>query len=157
MIFSDTFMMFINIEQPQNAELCDSCEQKVLNMQASNHPGANIVKMTEFARTNTVAMIRGNAWDSKNNIALTRLLIKAGGESNNECTHPMLQLLTKVRKEVQNVTHVNNKSKNEHLSQQGLGWEDVLDQAEELCRSMNIEGDVRWPPACNINDSAVPP
>ena len=50
----------------------------------------------------------GNAWDSKNNIALTQLFIEAGGEGNREHTHPMLQLLTSVRKEVQQVTHLNN-------------------------------------------------
>ena len=70
-LFTDIFMMFINIERPQNAELCDSHERKVLNVQASDCPGADIVKMTEFARSNIVAMIRGNAWDSENNIALT--------------------------------------------------------------------------------------
>ena len=72
-------------------------------------------------------MTQGNAWDSKNNIALARLLIKAGGESNNECTHPMLQLLTKVREEAQKVTHVNNQQKNKTLSANDVGWEDILD------------------------------
>ena len=70
MLFTDVFMMFMNIERPQNAKLCDSHERKALNVQALDHPGANIVKMTEFARSNIVALIRGNAWDSKNNIAL---------------------------------------------------------------------------------------
>ena len=108
MLFTDIFMMFINIERPQNAELCDSCERKVLNMQVSDCPGADIVKMTKFAQSNIVAMICRNAWDSKNDIALTRLLIQAGGEGNHKHTHPMLQLLTKVRESVQRVTHLNN-------------------------------------------------
>ena len=59
-------MMFINIKRPQNAELHNSHKRKVLNMQVSDCPGADIVKMTEFAQSNIVAMIRGNAWDSKN-------------------------------------------------------------------------------------------
>ena len=80
MLFVDIFMMFINIEQPQNAKLCNSCKRKVPNMQASDHPGADIVKMTEFTQSNIAAMTHRNAWDSKNNIALTRLLTKAGGE-----------------------------------------------------------------------------
>ena len=71
MLFSDMLMMFINTERPQNAKLHNSCEQKALNMQASDCPGANIVKMTEFAQSNIAAMVQGNAWDSKNNIALT--------------------------------------------------------------------------------------
>ena len=111
----------------QNAELHDSHERKVLNMQVSDHPGANIVKMTKFARSNIAAMIRGNAWDSKNNIALTRLLIQAGGEGNHECTHPMLELLTKARENVQQVTHLNNRDKNIRLSNNNVGWEDILD------------------------------
>ena len=108
MLFTNVFMMFINIKQPQDAELCDSCETKALNMQVSDHPGANIVKMTEFAQSDIVAMICRNAWDSKNSIALTGLLIEAGGEGNHECTHPMLQLLTEMRKAVQQVTHLSN-------------------------------------------------
>ena len=92
MLFTDIFMMFVNTEQPQNAKLCNSCKRKVLNMQASDCPGADIDKMTEFAPSNITAMVHGNAWDSKNNIALTELLIEAGGEGNHEHTHPMLQL-----------------------------------------------------------------
>ena len=70
MLFTNIFMMFINIEQPQNAEICNSCEQKALDMQASDCPGADIIKMTDFAQSNNIAMICGNAWDSKNSIAL---------------------------------------------------------------------------------------
>ena len=157
MLFTDTLMMFINIEQPQNAKLCNSHKQKLLNMQASDCPGANIVKMTEFAQSNTVTMVQGNAWDSKNNIALTQLLIKAGGEGNHECTHAMLQLLTEARKALQEVTHLNNQEKNKELSTNSVRWEDILDQAKELCQSMTIKGNTRWPPACNINDSQTPP
>ena len=69
----------------------------------------------------------------------------------------MLQLLTDARTKVQKVTHLNNRQKNAELSQDGVGWEDILDKAEELYRSMTIEGNVRWPPACNINDSKTPP
>ena len=116
MLFTDMFMMFINIKQPQSAKLCNSHKQKVLNVQASDCPGANIVKMTEFAQSNIVAMVQGNAWDSKNNIAPTQLLIEAGGEGNHECTHPILQLLSEVRKEVQEVTHLNNQDESKKLS-----------------------------------------
>ena len=71
MLFTNIFMMFINIKGTQNAKLRDSCKRKVLNMQASDCPGADIVKMTECAQSNIAAMICGNAWDSKNNMALT--------------------------------------------------------------------------------------
>ena len=98
--FTDLFMMFIEIERPQNAELYDSFEKKVLNMNPSDYPGANIIKMADFARKHIVAMTRGNAWDSKNNIALTRILIEAGGKENEEFSNPMHLLLTKVRKAV---------------------------------------------------------
>ena len=91
------------------------------------------------------------------NIALTCLFIKAGGEGNHKHKHPMLQLLTSVRKEIQQVTHLNNQKKNKELSKKGIGWGDTLDKAEELCCSMTIEGNVCWPPACNINDSQTPP
>ena len=36
MMFAAISMMFINIERPQNAKLCNSCEQKALNMQVSD-------------------------------------------------------------------------------------------------------------------------
>jgi len=157
MKFTDIFMMFIDIERPQNAELYDSYEHKVLSMQASSYPGADIVAMAEYARENIVAMIRGNAWDSKNNIALTRILIEAGGKDNEEYSHPMHQLMTKVREEVSQVTHLNNKEKDEALAQKDVGWEDILGKAEELYRTMTVEGSVRWPPACNVNDSRAPP
>ena len=153
MKFTDIFMMFIDIERPQNAELYDSYEHKVLSMQASSYPGADIVAMAEYARENIVAMIRGNALDSKNNIALTRILIEAGGKDNEEYSHPMHQLMTKVREEVSQVTHLNNKEKDEALAQKDVGWEDILGKAEELYRTMTVKGSVRWPPACNINDS----
>ena len=79
----------------------------------------------------------------ENNIALTKLLIEAGGEGNHKCTHPMLQLLTEARKAVQEVTHLNNQEKNNQLSRKGVGWDAILDQAEELCRSMTVEGNMR--------------
>ena len=46
MLLTDIFMMFIDIEQPQNAKLHGSCERRVSNMQVSDCPGADIVKMT---------------------------------------------------------------------------------------------------------------
>ena len=58
-------------------------------------------------------MTCGNAWDSKNNIALTRILIKAGGKENEEFSNPMHLLLTKVRRAVAQVTHLNNAKKDE--------------------------------------------
>ena len=96
-------------------------------MQASDHPAADIVKMTEFPQSNIAAMICRNAWDSKNNIALTRLLIQAEGEGNHECTCPMLQLLTKVREAAQRVTRLNNREKNMESSKDNVRWEDILD------------------------------
>ena len=57
MLFTNIFMMFINIQWPQNAELCDSHKKRVLNMQVLDCPGANIMKMTEFAQSNIVATI----------------------------------------------------------------------------------------------------
>ena len=89
MLFTDIFMMFINIEQPQqNAEFCNSHKQKVLNMQVSDCPGANIIKVAKHAVSNIVAVVCGKVLDStKNNIAPTRILIEAGGKGNNECTH----------------------------------------------------------------------
>ena len=72
MLFTNILMMFINIKQPQNAKLvCNSCKLKELDMQALDCPGADIVKMTEFAQSNIVAVIHRNAWDSENNIAVT--------------------------------------------------------------------------------------
>ena len=71
MLFANLFKMFMNIKKHQNAELCNSHKRKVHNMKVSDHPEANIVKMTEFAQSNIAAMICRNALDSKNNIALT--------------------------------------------------------------------------------------
>merc|ERR1711884_155072 len=155
--FTDIFMMFIEIERPQNAKLYDSMEKKVLNMQPSDYPGGDIVKMSDFAREHIVAIFRGNAWDSKNNIALTRILIEAGGKENEEFLNPMHLLLTKVRKAVAQVTHLNSAEKDEKLSSQGLGWEDILNEAEELYRTMTVDGNVRWPPQCSVDDSKAPP
>ena len=126
-------MMFINIERPQNAKLCNSHKQMALNTQALDCPRADIIKMMEFSQFNIVAMIQGNTWDSENNIALTQLLTEAGGVGNHKHTHPMLQLLTDVRKEVQQVTHLNNQEKNKALSRKDVGWEDILHKAKELC------------------------
>ena len=71
MLFTNIFVMSINIEQPQNAKLHNSHKRKAWNMQVLDCPGANIVKMTEFAQANIVDMIHRNACDSENNIALT--------------------------------------------------------------------------------------
>ena len=101
-------------------------------MQVSDHPGADIVKMTEFAQSNIIAMICRNAWDSKNNIAPTQLLVEAGGEGNHNHTHPMLQLLMSVQKEVQQVTHLSNQEKSKVLSKKEVGWEDILNESKEL-------------------------
>ena len=47
--FTDIFILFIEIERPQNVELYDSYKQKVLTMKPENYPGRDIVKMAEFA------------------------------------------------------------------------------------------------------------
>ena len=102
-------------------------------------------------------MNRRNTWDSKNNIALTRLLINAGSKENEEFSYPMHKLLTEVRKEVSQVTHLNNKEKDKALATKGVGWDDILKEAERLYRTMTVAGKVRWPPQCNIDDSKAPP
>ena len=114
-------------------------------MQVSDCPETNIVNLMEFAQSNIVAMICRNAWDSKNNIALTQLLIEAGGEGNHEHTHLMLQLLTKVMEEVQLVTCLNNQEKNKQPPSNNVEWKDILDKAKESCQSMTIKGNIRWP------------
>ena len=69
----------------------------------------------------------------------------------------MLQLLSVVRKEVQEVTHLNNQEKNRRLSGKNVRGEDILNCTKELHQSVTIEGNARWPPACNVNNSAAPP
>ena len=71
MLFTDIFMIFVDIKRPQNAKLCNSHRQGVLSVLVLDHPGSDIIKMTEFAQLNVVAMICRNAWDSKNNMDLT--------------------------------------------------------------------------------------
>ena len=43
----------------------------------------------------------------------------------------MLQLLSEVRKEVQEVTHLDSQEKNKALSVKNVGWEDILNRAKE--------------------------
>ena len=69
----------------------------------------------------------------------------------------MLQPLTSTRDKAQQVTHLGNQEKNKTPSKKGVGWEDILDKAEELCQSMTIKGNICWPPACDINNSQMAP
>ena len=81
-----------------------------------------------------------NAWDSKSNVALTRLLIEAGGKGNEEFSHLAHQLPTKARDKVTQVTHLNNKEKDKALSAKGVRWEDILGEAKELHCTVTVKG-----------------
>ena len=70
---------------------------------------------------------------------------------------PMLQLLTPVGKEVQQVTHLNNQEKNKAPSRKDVGRQDTLDKAKDLHQNMTVEGNIHLPPECNINDSQTSP
>jgi len=52
---------------------------------------------------------------------------------------------------------MNNNDKADYMSQHDCGWEDILDQAEDLYREQMVEGLKRWPPASNPKDSKRPP
>ena len=47
-------------------------------MKGSDHPGGDITDMASFACLKIIAMMKGHAWDSKQNPALTRIFIEAG-------------------------------------------------------------------------------
>ena len=62
-----------------------------------------------------------------------------------------------VRKEVQQVIHLNNQEKKKAVSKKEVRWEGILDKAKESHQSMTVKGNICWPPVCNINNSQTPP
>ena len=70
MKFSEMFMIFVENECPQSGELYDTIENRVLNLDISNYPGANIKDMVAQARKDILALEKANAYDSKHNAKL---------------------------------------------------------------------------------------
>ena len=72
-----------------------------------------------------------------------------GGEGNQEYINPMYCLLEKVKEQVAKTGHLNNKGKICHMIAESVGWEDILEKADDLYSGMATPGNVRWPPALN--------
>ena len=70
MKFVKIFMIFIENERPQSGELYDTIERRVLSLEVSKFPGANIKDMAAEARKDIQALVKANAYDSKHNAKL---------------------------------------------------------------------------------------
>ena len=114
--------------------------------------------MVEKIRPLIQQLSKGRAWNSSKNVGLCRTLSEAcSGTNNPEYSNPMSSLLTKVKENALQITHLNNVQKAAFMSQNDVGWEDILDQAEDLYKEQMVEGLERWPPASNPKDSKKPP
>ena len=71
-------MTFVKHEQSISRELYKLIEQKILNIDIGKYPQRNITKMVEDLRVYLNTLDTANAWDSKNNPELCRILVKAG-------------------------------------------------------------------------------
>ena len=103
-----------------------------------------------------MALQKANTYNNKHNAKLCRIFTEAGGLNNSEYQTPMYQLLDKVKRAVGEVSHLNNQDKLKTMSRKGVGWSDILKEAEETYKGMTIERNVRWPPACNTTNLKAP-
>ena len=156
MKFSEIFMIFIDNEHPQSGDLYNTIEKRVLALDVTNYPGANISDMVADARKDILALEKANAYDSRRNIALCRLFTEAGGPNNSEYSTPMYDMLKEVKKKVSMITHMNNQDKIAEMNKVDLGWKDILQKAEDNYKELTTNGNVRWPPQCNPMDLKAP-
>ena len=68
------------------------------------------------------------------------MLTKAGGINNSEYSNPMYILLTKVKHEIPKHNHLSNTDKLAAITKEQVGWEDILQEAKDMYKSMTAEG-----------------
>ena len=101
-------------------------EHAIRNMKVGNFPGANTPAMCQEIREKITAMIKADAWDSKNNIHVVRTLTESGGSNNEECSNPMFDMLRKVKEVERQTEHMTFKEKNQHMAGKKVGWDSPL-------------------------------
>ena len=140
MLFSQVFMIFIEHERPQHGKLYDAIKQHLLNMDVGKFPGANIKDMCVEMQKDIKTHIKANQYDSKHNARICRMLTEAGGINNSKYSNPMYVLLTKIKREIPKHSHLSNADKLTAMTKEEVGWEDILQEAKDMYKSMTAEG-----------------
>ena len=157
--FAVVLMTFVKHERPISGELYESIEQKILNIDIRKYPQRNITKMVKDLQVLLNTLDTANAWDSKNNPELCRILVEAGSPpqvKNEEYSLPLNQKLTQVKKAVISLNHLNNKDKHLELMKSDLDWKNILEEAESLHGSLTVSGRIRWPFMQDAKDTRTP-
>ena len=81
----------------------------------------------------------------------------AGGKTNLEYQLPMTTKMETIMDAALNCNHLANAQKLIHMSSLDVGWNDILDLAEEKYLMQMTPGSIRWAPACHSRNSKAPP
>ena len=65
-------------------------------------------------------------------------------------------MLENIKKEIAKTGHLNNEGKIKAMTKAKVGWEDILERADEIYSGMATPGNEHWPPALNPCDSKTP-
>jgi hypothetical protein len=153
--FIDVWFIFLRNETPYSAERYELIAKRIKNRMPHQYPSQNILKMCEEHRADIREL--NVMYDSQLSLSILTNLITGGGDNNNEYKQLLLQKKFELQAKLPEFFHLTLTQKEEELAKLGLGWEDILDLAEERYQLQMQEGNVTWPPACNAKDSKAPP
>ena len=152
-LFVDVFVVFIENERPVSHDLFQSMERKVLALHISQFAGANVKLMASAARETIQELVRARMWDSLKNSSLCRIFAVAS-PGNAEYSNPMYSLLNKVKTESMEIIHLTNVQKLQHMIDNKVSHDNILDTATDLYNEQTIDGLIRWPALINVRDKS---
>ena len=157
MTFVDVFFVFLKNQRHQNTDMFGAVIKQVLEVRVSDFPGHNITLYCDKVRPLITYLEKARAWDSNKNVDLCQTLMDAGGKTNFEYQLPMTTKMETIMDAALNCNHLANAQKLIHMSSLDVGWNDILDLAEEKYLMQMTPGSIRWAPACHSRDSKAPP
>ena len=113
--FTVILMVFIDYERPLTGEMYAGIEAKIKSATINKYPQGNVSMMVTDIRQWIDTLHKANMYDSKDNIALCRILAVAGGDNNIEYTGPMYKLLEQCQEALPKITPFNNAQKHAYM------------------------------------------
>jgi hypothetical protein len=86
-------------------------------------------------------------------LTILKTLLTIGGDDNQAYKCLLQRKMFELEEKLPKLFHLPNPNKEEVLCSKGLGWEDILDLAEQRYQLQNHARSITWPPARSAKDS----
>jgi len=153
--FVDAWYLLLKLETPYSADRFKLIEKRIESRVPHHYPAQNLIKMCEDLRSDIKQC--SVMYDPNLTLTILKNLITAGGDDNQDYKGLLQKKKFELEAELPRLFHLSNKDKEVELRSKNLGWEDILDLAEQRYQLQNQSGNVTWPPALSAKDSKAVP